>query len=203
MKTSAFFTSSLLLFTFLTGCFNEPEPAYKTVPAEARVYLSDRALKDLTSVKDAFKAGAIIDYVNLDRNQLEQFPAELASLTGLKWLRLNDNRLSRLPDLKALVNLRRIYLKNNRFTAVPETLKELPALTDIDLSGNPISEVPQWLAEKPGLKNLSFSRTRLQKLPENLEAWKSLQTLQLGDLSIAPEEMARLRKLLPDVAIVF
>ena len=24
------------------GCFNEPEPAYKTVPAGARVYLQDK-----------------------------------------------------------------------------------------------------------------------------------------------------------------
>ena len=41
------------------------------------------------------------------------------------------------------------------------------------------------------------------KLPENLDAWKSLQSLQLGDLSISPEEMARIRKALPNVAIVF
>ena len=105
--------------------------------------------------------------------------------------------------MKALVNLRRIYLKGNRFTAVPETLKDLPALTDVDLSVNPIKEVPAWLAEKKGLKNLSFSRTMVTKLPENLDAWKSLQSLQLGDLSISPEEMARIRKALPNVAIVF
>lgn len=204
MKTSALLASSLsLLAVAFTGCFNEPEPAYKTVPAEARVYLNDRALKDLSSCHDAFKAGEGIDYVNLDRNQLERFPAELATLKGLKWLRLNDNRLTSLPDLKALVKLRRIYLRNNRLKAVPETLKDLPTLTDIDLSGNPIETVPQWLADKPGLKNISLSRTNIRKLPENLEAWKTLQVLQLGDLNLSPEEMARLRKLLPDVAIVF
>ena len=86
---------------------------------------------------------------------------------------------------------------------MPETLKELPALTDIDLSGNPVKEVPQWLAEKKGLKNLSFSRTQVVKLPENLEAWTSLQCLQLGDLNIPAAEMARIRSALPNVAIVF
>ena len=179
-----------------TGCFNEPEPAYKSVPAENRVYLSDKGLKALPEVN------AKADYLNLDRNQLEKADG-VEKLTELKWLRLNDNKLAALPDLKGLVNLRRIYLRNNKFAAVPETLKDLPALTDIDLSGNPVKEVPQWLAEKKGLKNLSFSRTQVVKLPENLEAWKDLQCLQLGDLNIPAAEMARIRSALPNVAIVF
>jgi hypothetical protein len=183
------------------GCFDEPTPAYKTVPAEARVYLKDMSLADLKGKAGLLKAD-VVDYVNLDRNNLTNVD-EVASLTGLKWLRLNDNRLSSLPDLKALSALRRIYLKNNRFSAVPEQLRDLPELTDIELSGNPIKEIPAWLAEKSGLKNLSFSRTQLTRLPENLDAWKSLKSLQLGDLNIPPEEMARIRKALPDVAVVF
>jgi len=186
----------VLLPLALSGCFNEPEPAYKSVPAENRVYLSDKGLTALPQVN----AGA--DYLNLDRNQLTNV-AEVATLTNLKWLRLNDNKLTALPDLKTLVNLRRIYLKNNKFSAVPETLKDLPALTDVDLSGNPVKEIPVWLAEKKGLKNLSFSRTQVTKLPENLDGWKGLQCLQLGDLNLSAAEMARIRTALPSVAIVF
>ena len=189
-------TLALVTAVAVTGCFNEPEPAYKSVPAENRVYLSDKGLKALPEVN------AKADYLNLDRNQLEKADG-VEKLTELKWLRLNDNKLSALPDLKGLVNLRRIYLRNNKFAAVPETLKDLPALTDIDLSGNPVKEVPQWLAEKKGLKNLSFSRTQVSKLPENLEAWKTLQRLELGDLNIPAAEMARIRSALPNVAIVF
>ena len=189
-------TLALVTAVAVTGCFNEPEPAYKSVPAENRVYLNDKGLKAVPAVN------AKADYLNLDRNELTNVDA-VVELTGLKWLRLNDNKLAALPDLKGLVNLRRIYLKNNKFTAVPEILRELSALTDVDLSGNPVKEVPQWLAEKKGLKNLSFSRTQVTKLPENLEAWKTLQCLQLGDLNISAAEMARIRSALPNVAIVF
>jgi len=180
----------------LAGCFNEPEPAYKTVPAENRVYLQEKGLKAFPQV------AATADYLNLDRNQLESVEG-VEKLTALKWLRLNENRLTSLPSLASLKSLRRIYLRDNKFTSVPETLKDLPALTDVDLSGNPIKEIPAWLAEKKGLKNLSFSRTQIVKLPENLDAWKDLQSLQLGDLNIPAAEMARIRAALPRVAVIF
>lgn len=184
------------------GCFNEPTPATVTVPEGARLYLQDRALRDLSSCRELLKP-ELVDYVNLDRNELEEFPAELSTLTGLKWLRLNRNKLSSLKDVSPLVNLRRIYLKGNRFTSVPEELKALPALTDVDLSQNPITEVPDWFVAKRGLENVSFSETLLKKLPEDLSGWESLTSLQLGGLRLAPDEMARIRRALPKVTIVF
>lgn len=183
----------------VAGCFNEPEPAYKTVPEGARVYMKDMGLSDLKG--RTFDASRI-DYLNLDRNALTNVD-EVASLARLKWLRLNGNRLSSLPPLAGLTSLRRIYLSGNLFTEVPEALKDLPSLTDIDLSGNPVSEIPEWLAKKEGLQFLSFSRTRITRLPDDLSAWKRLKALQLGDLQISPAEMARIRKALPDVAVVF
>ncbi len=184
------------------GCFNEPTPATVTVPEGARLYLQDRALRDLSSCRELLKP-ELVDYVNLDRNELEEFPAELSTLTGLKWLRLNRNKLSSLKDVSPLVNLRRIYLKGNRFTSVPEELKALPALTDVDLSQNPITEVPDWFVAKRGLENVSFSETLLKKLPDDLSGWESLTSLQLGGLRLAPDEMARIRRALPKVTIVF
>lgn len=180
----------------LAGCFKEPTPAYKTVDPALRVYLSDKGLTELPEVNP--KA----DYLNLDRNDLEAVD-KVAELTELKWLRLNDNKLSSLPELDKLVKLRRIYLRGNRFTEVPRTLESLPALTDIDLSSNPITEIPEWLAKKRGLKHLSFTGTRVKALPKDLSAWKGLKSLQLGELSLSYEEMTRIRKELPDVAIVF
>ena len=185
----------------VAGCFDEPTPAHKVVPEGARVYLQDRGMKDLSSCRDAFRPD-IVDYLNLDRNQLTNVDAAV-SLTGLKWLRLNDNRLSSLPDLSGLKKLRRVYLKNNKFTQVPETLKNLPELTDLDLSWNDIAEIPDWLARREGLVNLSFTHTKIKQLPADLRAWRSLKSLQLADLGLNPAEMARIRKELPDTAIVF
>ena len=191
-----------LVATLAAGCFNEPEPAYKSVPAENRVYLSGKGLTDLSKVGDAFAAGAAIDYLNLDRNKLASVEG-VETLTKLKWLRLNDNKLESVPDLSHLARLEKIYLAGNRLREVPPFLEALPELEMIDMSGNPVAEIPEWLARKSGLRHLDLSRTALRSLPADLGAWKSLRSLKLGDLRLDEGEMRRIRSALPGVRIVF
>ena len=193
--------AAVLLCLAAAGCFDEPTPAYKTVPEGARVYLQAQGLMYHSPCQDALRPD-VVDYLNLDRNQLTNVDA-VASLAGLKWLRLNENRLAALPDLSGLKKLRRVYLRNNKFTQVPETLKDLPELTDLDLSWNDVTEVPDWLAKREGLENLSFTHTKIRQLPADLGAWRSLKSLQLGDLDLNPAELSRIRAALPNVAIVF
>ena len=66
-----------------------------------------------------------------------------------------------------------------------------------------VTEVPDWLAKREGLENLSFTHTKIRQLPADLGAWRSLKSLQLGDLDLNPAELSRIRAALPDVAIVF
>ena len=206
----------------LGGCYQEPVSAEKSVPPEHRVYLKNLRLETLR-VQDVYEHGKVfgggwtnlssivsefkpesLDYLNLDHNILTNV-SEIGAFKSLKWLRLNNNRLSELPDLSALAaSLKRIYLSGNRFTEVPEALSVLKNLTDIDLSGNPISQIPEWLSQMENLEHLSFSRTKIKSLPEDLSKWTSLRTLQLGELEdLAKDEMERIRKALPRTAVVF
>jgi Leucine-rich repeat (LRR) protein len=155
----------------------------------------------LSDYADAFDPRTV-DYLNLDANALTNVDA-LSAFTALKWLRLNGNRLAVLPDLSRHASLRRVYLADNAFDRVPDALEACAALTDIDLSGNPIKEIPDWLARKTGLEGLSLNRTGLTKLPDDLSAWRSLRQLQLGGLRLSADEMARIRRALPDTAVVF
>lgn len=210
----------------MVGCYEDPlfHSAEYLLPAEKRIYLKNAGLVQLT-VKSVYEKGLIydsfwtnlssrvasaevfkfdtVDYLNLDGNSLTNVD-EITKFTSLKWLRLNLNQLSSLPDISSLTDLRRIYLRGNRFVSVPETLKSLPLLTDIDLSENrQLSEVPKWLAEKSGLEHLSFSATSITCLPDDISAWKTLKTLQLGNLHLSKEEMDRIRLALPKTAVVF
>ena len=162
------------------------------------------ASNGMVSIPDLSGWAATLDYLNLDNNSIKEIPESLAKLTGLKWLRLNGNQIKEVPgSLSALKNLRRIYLKKNGLASVPEVVKEWTSLEDISLDGNPVSVIPDWLVAMPKLRAVSLNDTRVSKLPADLSAWRDLDMLSLGSCPISREEMQRIRKALPDVAIVF
>ena len=226
-KFRCILTIAALAFA-MVGCYDEPRSAELTVPAEKRIYLKNAALKEL-SIEAVYNKGLIyddsswtnlssratfeefksskvksIDYLNLDYNSLTNVDV-VAEFSSLKWLRLNDNRLNDLPkNLNILSNLKSIYLKANKFTSVPEVLKDMRSLVMIDFSYNSgITEVPEWLAKMQGLEDLSFSGTSITSLPEDISAWKSLRILQLGDLKMTTVEMKRIREALPETTVVY
>ena len=55
-------------------------------------------------------------------------PAEIGSLTSLKWLGLSSNRLTSVPtEIGQLTLLQRLYLYNNQLTSKPAAIRELRA----------------------------------------------------------------------------
>ena len=162
------------------------------------------ARNGMESFPDLSRWAATLDYLNLDGNKIDRMPESASKLARLKWLRLNDNNIGELPaSLSALKDMRRIYLKGNRLSAVPEVIREWPMIEDVTLDGNPISSVPEWLLAMPRLRALSLNGTKVERLPEDLSPLAKLDLLSLGGCPIRPDEMRRIRKALPDVAIVF
>ena len=162
------------------------------------------ASNGMVSIPDLSVWADTLDYLNLDGNSIKEIPASLGNLKGIKWLRLNGNDIKEVPAaLSSLKNLRRIYLKRNSLAAVPEVAKEWTALEDISLDGNPIASIPDWLVAMPNLRAVSLNDTHVTRLPDDLSAWKDLDMLSLGSCPISKEEMQRIRRALPDVAIVF
>ena len=180
----------------------------KEVPAAA---FSLKGIKEfyfarngMTKIPDLTCWAETLDYLNLDNNAITEIPENVGKLTKLKWLRLNGNKIKAIPaTLATLKDLRRIYLKGNSLPTVPEVVKEWTMLEDLTLDGNPITALPDWLTTLPHLRALSLNGTRITSLPKDLSAWKRLDLLALGGCPIPKGEMERIRKALPDVAIVF
>lgn len=84
-----------------------------------------------------------------------EVPEELGSLTALKVLLLQDNRLSSLPAaFGGLGSLRELYLENNRLTEVPAEIGGLGALEKLALDGNVLTRVPANLGGLTALNTL-------------------------------------------------
>ena len=189
------------------------ERGTKDVPPEV---LSLKGLKEfyfarngMVTIPDLSCWADTLDYLNLDDNEIAEVPDSLAKLTKLKWLRLNGNKIASLPaSLASLKDMRRIYLKGDpkqggKITAIPEVLKGWTMLEDVTFDGNPITSVPEWLLAMPHLRTVSLNRTNIERLPSDLSGWKRLDFLALGECRIQKGEMERIRKALPDVAVVF
>ena len=76
-----------------------------------------------------------------------------------------------IPDLSSLVNLRVLWLNENRLTgSIPESLAQLTALEELYLYGNYLSgPIPPALGHIPRLNRLHLSRNHLSgNVPDSL-----------------------------------
>ena len=161
-----------------------------------RLYLSDNAFERLPAAVSSLTG---LDYLNLDRNRLSSLPPEVGGWTGLRWLRLSGNRLADLPaEAARWTSLERLYLRGNAFESVPESVCALPALQQLDLGRNQrLATLPDAIGNLASLTRLDLDYTAVTRLPDALGKLRGLRTLVLYGSPVPPEEVERIRPLLP------
>lgn len=174
-----------------------------SLPALRDLYLSGCGL---AAFPEGLEGLPHLRYLNLDRNRISKLPDTLPP--HLRWLRLNANQIAELPDgIGGIAGLERLYLRGNRLSALPAGLARCSAITDVDLAQNGLSEFPAVLAELPVLRNLDLSgNTGITALPgdEVLGKMGALRTLRLTGCPLSDDERARVRAALhPQCAIIF
>ena len=172
----------------------------EALPHLAKLYLSGCGLTEFpASVSEAKE----LVYINLDRNRIQTLPEQLPS--GLRWLRLNGNGLTSVPEtIGKLRDLRRIYLNDNALASLPASFASLEVLEDIALANNRLEAFPEMLVGLPSLRNLDLrGNANITALPANIGDMKTLKTLTLAGCRIPKEERDRIRKALPECVINF
>ncbi|MGQ7858089.1 NEL-type E3 ubiquitin ligase domain-containing protein [Pseudomonas sp. 32A] len=136
----------------------------------------------LTELPEAITAMKELTHLDLSANAIrltETSAGQLAALSRLEELCLNDNPLGTLPDFSPLLRLRKLELRNTRINQWPSGLLELPELREVDLSGNYLSAVPDSL---------------LNPAPENVEASIRLNRMtRLRDNPFTPQANRQMR----------
>ena len=165
--------------------------------------------------------------IDLTLNNLEdeRFPEAMEDMTSLRWLKLTNTRLKRLPleleklkklehltvkrnalcglagvDFSQLSCLRTLNLSRNALTveAVPENIFLNDELTTLDLSHNQLTEIPEGLLRAKSLLVLNLSHNQLEVLPSQLLlATTDLLHLDLSqnELDALPPQLRRLANL--------
>ncbi|CBY11832.1 unnamed protein product [Oikopleura dioica] len=145
------------------------------------------SLNELTldgNLLEKIDVGSILaDHPNLkriyiSRNRLTTLTGEFENLPQLIELKLSDNSLTKIPDLRKVPSLVLLHLANNLITSLNGSILRLPNLTHLDLSGNSIKTVTRL--RLPALMELNLARNSLQAVDDTLLNSRELGYLQLA-----------------------
>jgi internalin A len=150
------------------------------------------------------------------------FPDELAQLSNLQELTLNNNPLGRVPEaIRALREIRVLNLSGTGQRQLPGWLSELSelrvlwlganavrltdsigdlrGLTALGLHGNQLKELPGGLSHLGALRALHLAGNQFQQIPEAIFSLHSLEGLDIsgppGQITTVPERILSLPRL--------
>jgi len=148
-----------------------------------------------------------LQQLNLADNNLTDLPVEFAELKRLQDLDLSGNKFTYVPSpmlpKKSWLNvifshpLRKLKLRNNQLTELPDEFERLNGLELLDLSGNPLKYMPPILRKMTSLKFLHLDNTNIIEIPEWISELKKLHTLSISDNPLAqlPASIYQLKQL--------
>lgn len=118
--------------------------------------------------------------LNLNANQLESLPEELAQCNALSSLYVSQNKLIKTPQvLSKLSALTECYLQTNLLEEFPIELENLPVLQKFLIGNNQIKSIPS-ITGFQRLKELSISRNSLTSIDTSLAQLSSLTKLDIS-----------------------
>ncbi len=139
-----------------------------------------------TNLKEALEhassfSSSNVRILDLSRQKFAVFPKEIWELKKLVILNVNTNQLDALPEkIGRLKGLQMLDLSHNRLTTLPSEIGQLHNLTELYLQYN-----------------------RIKTLPEEIARLQNLRKLTLYENPIPPQELDKIRKLLPNCEIRF
>ena len=140
----------------------------------------------------------IITSLDFTFKELTTLPESLKYLTGLKKLVLKYNQLTVVPDwISSLNSLEILNLNVNNINKIPSSISQLKLLKEFSLWKNDLTSLPESLCELYNLELLNLRLNNLEFLPSALGKLENLKILNLHDnrLNNIPYSIASLSKL--------
>ena len=98
-----------------------------------------------------------LSMIGFKANQIATVPSAALPLTT-RWLILTDNRLTALPDsMGQLPHLQKLMLAGNQLHALPESMAACRRLELIRIAANQLDHLPPWLLTLPRLSWLAYA----------------------------------------------
>ncbi|CAF3723227.1 unnamed protein product [Rotaria sordida] len=119
----------------------------------------------------------MIQLIDEGKIHSEHIPQVIFELEGLQMLDLNGTKLNSIPNQHTLFNLNELYLSNNSFFNIPESLCTMEKLKILDMSYNQLQTIPEYCIKIERLEILNLSYNNLTILPCHIARLSTLKNL--------------------------
>ena len=175
----------------------------------ARTHAQNYSLKQLDttkvffSIENGLQDPEQVIRLDLTRERLKDFPAEILQFTNLQELVLNKNKLDSIPkSITQLKHLTILRANRNKIDSFPAYLCKLNKLVMLDLSNNYIKSIPDEIYKLKNLEELIMWSNIINHFPQSLSRLKKLKTFDLLHNEMSVSEQDKLKFLLPDVELI-
>jgi len=192
MKSLVSFFRSLLIFVTL-GCslFVAGQETYDW--REAPVFTSVEAAREARAM------GQPVYRLDLTKQKLRKFPAEIAEWSELREVILNRNKLKAIDaDLRQWEHLEVFAAESNALEKFPASALHWKQLQQLHLGDNLIDSIPLHIDQLLRLEHLSLWSNLISYYPASLGDSRSLKSLDLQYNDMTAEEQEMLKSWLPD-----
>lgn len=148
-------------------------------------------------IKDAIKYFKNLEGLLLLHGIRTEISPVVFTLDTLKHLRLDYNRLEKLPKMSEMKSLVSLTLSTNKFEEIPTSILEIPNLEILKMNVNPLRSIPADISKLKKLRILELANTKIKELPESIGDMQNLRTLCLNytSLKMLPMSIERLKSL--------
>jgi len=179
MKNTNYISYLCAFFLFFAELLSANAQTYYTIPDDSlrKVLIRDYPfLMTANGQLDVAAAKNISQDIILDNAGITNADGlQFFESTGI--LKIRNNKLTSLPQLSSMKNLRRIYINGNKITSIPN-LSALYQLIDLFIGNNKITSI-SGLETITTLQYFNFAGNRITTIPD-LSQLVNLKTLSVG-----------------------
>lgn len=133
-----------------------------------------------------------------------KLPTTFRFMKKLKDLSFENCILDSFPKpLFQVSTLQFLYLSNTNTKALSSHFERLPDLEVLVIENNPLENIPFSIYKAQKLRVLSLRGNQIKRLPDSISQLEHLSVLDLRGNPIPPEELEKIRLLLPGCEVKF
>jgi len=140
-----------------------------------------------------------LEVLDLDMGNLKEIPPKIGQLTQLKYLKLQNQLLERIPtEISHLKKLQALYLSDNQIKYLPNAVGQLTQLKRLDVSKNSLVRISSSVGNLKLLEilDLNCNRTAFASYVDERSQVRHLRLKNHNSsLKVLPKEVLRLSSL--------